>query len=124
MKVIVELEMNQIQQSVVFFTEHINQTFEMINIIDESSMFENDNGVLVVQEGSATYTYNINNGRIVYNDSIDDYYLTDASVVVDRFFIEKYEVDGDVMGVRITTKMHSEKDIHIESSNTTLFKIN
>lgn len=100
----------EINKNIIFVTEHLNQTFsDVVSISSGGSTFDNDNGVLLVNNGTTNLTYQINNQHLQYNDGSQNYYLNTELLTIDRFYLQRIEDSAsNLIGVKVTFRLTSK----------------
>lgn len=121
-------EMNNIQSSLIFLTQHMNETFKVSDEIDEgNSECKNDDGRLRIRERAGPghaeeyVEYSLSNGRVIFTNNEGSFYLTDSLIVVEQFYLEEVKEEDILKGIRLTLKMYSVKDPQITNTNQTMF---
>ncbi|MDX9739399.1 MAG: hypothetical protein RBT33_03535 [Candidatus Dojkabacteria bacterium] len=110
-----------IHQSKEFLLGHIDSTLNSSTYIDkDSSIFNDENGVLQINISGEDKQYTISDS-VIYYDSIA---ITPSSLSVDGFFLEPiYDGDGEAIGVLITTTLRSNGDSSISEDINFLFTL-
>jgi hypothetical protein len=110
-----------IHQSKEFVIGHIDSTLNSSSYIDkDNSVFNNEDGILLVNIAGENKQYTISDS-VIYYDSIP---ITPSSISVEGFFLEPiYDSSGEVIGVLITTTLRSNGDSSISEDINFLFTL-
>ncbi len=105
---------NEIDRSVIFLNEHLNDSFESAASIDDiNSIFDSDNSKLYLYTGSGTTSinYRLENGNIILNKNAQDYLISSPRVEVTQFKLERIlNADDALVGARMTLSIRSSFD--------------
>ena len=103
-----------------FITQHLSYTFEEVSSIDagNSEFLDNQGRIELVINGE-NKAYEIHNTGIYY-DAIP---LTPSNIIVNSFYIEPIYEDLDIIAVRISFILISDKDPNISETTNLLFTI-
>lgn len=89
-----------ISRAVVFLRQHFSQTESKIQSVDNSnSVFDNDNGKLVLNTDDGVREYKLTDNKIYFNNT-SDILLTPSGVIINQLRFEK-QVDSlnNIIGV-------------------------
>ncbi|MDD4382090.1 MAG: hypothetical protein PHE21_01960 [Candidatus Dojkabacteria bacterium] len=100
-----------VHQSVEFVNQHISDTFKNSQSVEDLlSLYNIDNGVLVIQTKDGQSQYQIQDSRLYFNDSP----ITPKNMSVSKLYLEPaYDSDGTTIGVKITSVVTSRIDSSI-----------
>jgi len=111
---------NTIHKSSEFVIQHLDDRFENVLGITNTSVFNTDNGILDLQFDSGTKQYTLVNSTL-YFDGVP---ITPSTVLVSKFYLEPvYQGNVDVVGVRVNIVFVSRSDSDITQEINMLFSI-
>ena len=112
---------SNIHQTSQFVIQHFSDTFTKIREIDiNSSVFNNDNGLLSYSYSDGNHKYSLINGKLVYDFTP----ITPSNIIITKFSIEPlYNRKNIISAVRVTYKMSSVGDTQVTSEFTNLYVI-
>lgn len=96
---------NSIHQSTQFVKQHLDYSFQKVkDVKEDSSSFNNENGVLSLTFADGIKAYKLSNNRIYFND-IE---ITPKNMRVTKLHFEPiYSKKNKIMAVKISTKLVS-----------------
>ena len=100
-----------LQKNSIFVMNHLNSNFDLTNSIDETnSIFDNNNGKIVLNLASGQVQYYLVNGVMHYIQGGNDNVLTDIDFTVTKFNITKVlNSKNELVGTRFDITFKSGK---------------
>ncbi len=102
---------NLLGKNTIYVMNHLNSSFEVTNSINSaSSIFNNDNGKIVLNLNGKTVEYFLVSGVLHFVDNGTDYVLTNTDFDLTRFYCEQIKNYRDEeVGVRFSLTFRSMK---------------
>lgn len=115
----------EVDRSIIFLTEHFQLNFRRATSIDTTiSVFDQNNGSLVLKENTNTITYQVTADRLQIIDNGQTNYLTNSNEIVEKFYIERVMTSkGTTEGAKINIVMRNKADMKIQSELKTLYTL-
>ncbi len=115
---------NELERSVVFISQHLKESFNSSNGIDEINTLINDNnGVLTLNHNGSQIKYSIDGQKIMVTRGTNTNYITTGDYVVEQFLLEPVlNTDGSLEGLKVTIKITDKKDEAISRSFSSYYK--
>lgn len=103
---------NEIDRSIIFLNEHLNDSFDLATSIDGTgSTFDNDSSILNLVTDEGTVSYRLVNGTVIYNTNSEDFLLTSPRTTTTKLLFQKIlNSDDELIGVRMTLEIESVFD--------------
>jgi len=100
-----------LQKSSIFVMNHLNNSFDLTNSINtDNSIFNNNNGKIVLNLTSGTVQYYVSNNVLHYVENGTDYILTTVDYNITKFYLERVLNGKDeLVGARFDIKFQSVK---------------
>jgi len=103
---------NELQRSLIFINEHINDTFTESSSVDkDNSVFNSTEGRLRFNTTSGYMEYTIEQGDLIFdNNGVQTNTISNPEYNITNFYIEPvFAKDGSVTGVKLTTNISASK---------------
>jgi hypothetical protein len=110
----------------LYTLEHIEESVDWSATIDEAnSVFDVDNGVLVLANGSNTVKYELSNGDLVVQRDLDTpVVITPNGVIVTLFRLDQlYDIDSSLIGVEVNLSYYMEDKPNITGNIKHVYRI-
>jgi len=107
----VATERIEIERTVLFIEEHLQDTINRGESIDEvNSIFDQDSGKVRIIINGGYGEYRIVSGKLVYDEDATVNDLIPSRFTVSRLYVEKVlDSAAEVTGVRLTIELNSKK---------------
>jgi len=117
---------NLIEKNAIFVLRHLEQSFSSVQTIDEvNSIFDVDQGKLILNTNEGTKEYQISSGQLKYTFDGNDFDLIQPGFEATNFKIEKILNNGNqLVGVLITITMDSVNILNVNKTISSSFLIN
>ncbi len=115
----------EIEKTVIFATQHLEDTFGKAVSIDEvNSTFDSAAGKLRLNLDAGYAEYNIASGRLNFDNSGETNFLSSSDYVIDQFYLERIlRRNGTLQGVRLTLQISSVKDVSVTTTVITSYTL-
>lgn len=102
------------QRTSSFISQHLDDSFNSITSINESSsVFNNEQGVLDLLSSTGNKRYNISNSRLLFNNIP----ITPTDISVTSFLLTPiYKDPSSLIGVKISIILNSKKDTSLSQT--------
>lgn len=98
---------NQLNTTSEFISQHMNYTFNKTIAINNTSIFNNDQGLLDIQLTEGNKQYSISNSRIYFDGTP----ITPSNILVTKFLVEPvYKGTDTIIGIRTEITLVSKQD--------------
>lgn len=110
-----------IHQSSEFIEQHLNYSFAKTKSIDATkSIFDNNNGEIVLLLNDGEHTYSLTNEKIIYDSTP----ITPVSIKIKKFFVEPiYNKKNLIVATRIAITYESTFDPAVNEESNFLYII-
>jgi len=98
-------------KQIVFFDQHLKNSFNQTMGIDASgSVFNSDNGMIILNTSTSTITYRLENSRIIVSAAAANDFISQVDVDINKFYIEPITMGSEetIKGVRILLEMSKD----------------
>jgi hypothetical protein len=108
----IAVQRNELEKNSIFVMNHFNSNFDKTNSINVgSSVFNNDNGKIVLNLSGGTVEYSLVNGVLHYLENGTDYVLTNTDFTLSKFYLEQVlNSQNQLVGVRFNITFQSSKN--------------
>lgn len=116
----------KLDRSVIFLTQHLEDSFEKKSFTSITDIEESDLDELELYDSAVPeYTYKVGDedGELQFNDGSGNVQITRSDIIVDKFSLEEILDNEDtVIGAKITIRLKSKTDntVQREFSNSYL----
>lgn len=116
---------NELEKSVLFVVNHLDDSFSQANsVISGNTVYNSNNGKIRLQLSGKFVEYSIVADKLNVNDNGTNYLLLDPDHKIDKFYLEEIlNNDNVLMGVRCSIQITSIKSSLITKDFRTSFML-
>lgn len=115
---------NQIEKNVLFIDQNLQDTFYEANINEAQSLFEDDDGYILMQKDSEQIRIFLDQGDLKKQTPNGTFDLNYSSLQVTRLYLEKItNTEDEIVGIKINLEIQSTDDDRNTSQLETLYKL-